>query len=221
MTTAPTQPTTITLPVPTSFAVDPARLVAWLEGRGWIPCDEPGYLSKRGEDPIWIPLDACEAVLCEAVKRAASAEGLRPCALAALLAHTADGPAPQWAHARADTRAPVLALLDSEAENHRDWAKEERAAGRTENALHEDGRALGLEAAAAVLRAPSSPTANALAAWRALPESVRAKVLDVLAIEAGKARTCVPPDEETCASWREQARGLDALAAVGRAAARE
>ena len=143
----------ITLPVPTSFAVEPARLVAWLEGRGWIPCDEPGYLSKRGEDPIWIPLDACEAVLCEAVKRAASAEGLRPCALAALLAPPVEGPALQWAHARADTRADAIGAILDVACQHRRQAEQLRDLdSEEERALEAEGRAMGLEAAAAVLR---------------------------------------------------------------------
>lgn len=142
---------TITLAVPTPFAIDPARLVAWLGERGWIECDEPGYLSKRGQDPIWIPLDAGTADLREAIKNAADAEGLRPCKLAALLAPPVEGPALQWAHASPAVRAPVLALLDREAVEQRRAATQRRSAGYAEWALEAEGRALGLEAAAAVL----------------------------------------------------------------------
>ena len=67
-------------------------------------------------------------------------------------APTSDGPALQWAHASADTRAPVLALLDSEAADSRHNAAVARAEGKTAEALAEDGRAMAHEAAAAVLR---------------------------------------------------------------------
>ena len=68
-------------------------------------------------------------------------------------APTSDGPALQWAHASADTRAPVLALLDSEAADSRHNAAVAREEGKTSEALAEEGRAMAHEAAAAVLRA--------------------------------------------------------------------
>lgn len=68
-------------------------------------------------------------------------------------APTSDGPALQWAHASADTRAPVLALLDSEAADSRHNAAVAREEGKTAEALAEEGRAMAHEAAAAVLRA--------------------------------------------------------------------
>ena len=63
-----------------------------------------------------------------------------------------EGPALQWAHASADTRAPVLALLDSEAADSRHNAAVAREEGKTAEALAEEGRAMAHEAAAAVLR---------------------------------------------------------------------
>ena len=67
-------------------------------------------------------------------------------------APTSDGPALQWAHASADTRAPVLALLDSEARWERSDAARCRNNDEPELALAADGRAMAHEAAAAVLR---------------------------------------------------------------------
>jgi len=151
MTTAPTT-TTITLAVPTPFAVDPARLVAWLAARGWTECAEPGYLSKRGEDPIWLPLDVGTADIREAVERAANAEGLRPCKLAALIAPPVEGPALQWAHMAAAAQASTVADIDGYAQSLRGSVERYRKEGDHAAALACEGRALGLEAAAAVLR---------------------------------------------------------------------
>ena len=77
---------------------------------------------------------------------------MEPATLAALLTAPAAGPALQWAHASADTRAPVLALLDGPAVEHRCFAVLARAMGDIENALAHDGKAMAHEAAAAVLR---------------------------------------------------------------------
>jgi hypothetical protein len=145
-------PVTITLAVPTPFAIDPARLVAWLGSHGWIECAEPGYLSKRGQDPIWIPLDAGQTDLREAIVCAADAEGLRPCALAALLAPPVEGPALQWAHASTAVREDTIATILDAAKSKRADASEEREGGQIKVALAFEAQAMGLEAAAAVLR---------------------------------------------------------------------
>lgn len=63
-----------------------------------------------------------------------------------------EGPALQWAHASAAVRAPVLALLDGPAADQRRLAAALRGGGYAEAALEAEGRAMGLEAAAAVLR---------------------------------------------------------------------
>jgi hypothetical protein len=73
-------------------------------------------------------------------------------ALAALIAPPTDGPALQWAHANADTRAPVLALLDEHARGERSAATLARMSDDIESAQAHKNRALELEAAAAVLR---------------------------------------------------------------------
>lgn len=162
MTTAPTQAVTITLPgPPVAYAVEPARLVAWLVGRGWAldPAfrDEDGVYYTRGVNTVWLPDVSADAdyprVLARAIQTFANLDAIEPAAIAALLAAPPEGPALQWAHASADTRAPVLALLDSEAADSRHNAAVARAEGKTAEALAEEGRAMAHEAAAAVLRA--------------------------------------------------------------------
>jgi hypothetical protein len=62
-------------------------------------------------------------------------------ALAALIAPPTDGPALQWAHANADTRAPVLALLDEHARGERSAATLARMSDDIESAqAHEAAR---------------------------------------------------------------------------------
>ena len=72
--------------------------------------------------------------------------------IAAQLSTPPEGPALQWAHASADTRAPVLALLDREARWERSDATRCRNNDEPELALAAEGRAMAHEAAAAVLR---------------------------------------------------------------------
>ena len=62
------------------------------------------------------------------------------------------GPALQWAHASAPSRARPIALLDKEALELRADAQSERDDGRTIEALRFEGEAMEMEAAAAVLR---------------------------------------------------------------------
>ena len=148
---------TITLPgPPVAYAVEPARLVAWLLSRRWRECasHDPGFRSFEREGAItslrtgpWSPGYALSLV-----GRHADDADIEARDLAALLAPPPEGPALQWAHASADTRAPVLALLDSEAADSRHNAAVARAEGKTAEALAEEGRAMAHEAAAAVLR---------------------------------------------------------------------
>lgn len=151
--------TTITLAVPTPFAVDPARLVAWLLSHDWIDADTghpTWHTYEKGDRAVSLPRESRFAdyarVLGYAVGDVADIEQMEPAALAALLAPPVEGPALQWAHASADTRAPVLALLDREARWERSDATRCRNNDEPELALAAEGRALGLEAAAAVLR---------------------------------------------------------------------
>jgi hypothetical protein len=148
---------TITLPgPPVAYAVEPARLVAWLLSHRWRECasHDPGFRSFEREGAIrslwageWTPAYA-ELI----VGGLATAEGIESHTLAALLSTPAEGPALQWAHASADTRAPVLALLDAHARDERAAATLARMADDIESAQAHEGRAMGLEAAAAVLR---------------------------------------------------------------------
>jgi len=160
MTTTPTQAITITLPgPPVAYAVEPARLVAWLVGRGWTldPAfrDEDGVYYTRSVNTVWLPDVSVDAdyprVLARAIQTFANLDAIEPHALAAQLGP--EGPALQWAHASADTRAPVLATLDGNARRERAVAVERRADGHSIAALAAEGRALAFEAAAAVLRA--------------------------------------------------------------------
>lgn len=157
-----TTTTTITLAVPTPFAVEPARLVAWLAGRGYSTDESKGAglwsLYTRGEHSVPVPLrpEYSDYPRCirDAVVAAARCEEMAPAALAALLAPPVEGPALQWAHMAAPAQARILALLDGPAKEHRDnaaWARA-KGIGFAETAMREDGLAMEYEAAAAVLR---------------------------------------------------------------------
>ncbi len=147
----------ITLPgPPVAYAVEPARLVVWLLSRRWIECasHDPGFRSFERDGAIrslwageWTPAYA-ELI----VGGLATAEGIESHTLAAQLGPTAEGPALQWAHASADTQASALADIDALAQQYRRAAERSRSHGRTADALSREGRAMGLEAAAAVLR---------------------------------------------------------------------
>ncbi len=152
---------TITLPgPPVAYAVEPARLVAWLGSHGWehdpIFGDASGQWYTRGCHTVWLP--TCDVGpsyprdLARSVQTFANLERVEPATLAALLTAPAAGPALQWAHASADTRAPVLALLDREARWERSDATRCRNNDEPELALAAEGRAMAHEAAAAVLR---------------------------------------------------------------------
>lgn len=158
-----TTPIHITLPgPPVTYAVEPARLVAWLVGRGYALTtshpNEPAWLAYQNEHRTGVLLpnpsewEAGEyaVALAESVGEAAETAGMAARDLAAQLGP--EGPALQWAHANADTRAPVLALLDGHARSERRVAAGWRADGQPTAALAAEGRAMGLEAAAAVLR---------------------------------------------------------------------
>ena len=158
-----TKPVTITLAIPTHFAIDPARLVAWLREKGYTndTADDSSLWANytRDDRTVSVPLHSeysdYARCLCSAVIGAARREGLEPAALAALLAPPVEGPALQWQHASAGTRAPVLALLDRESRFERSDATRCRNNCEPELALAAEGRALGLEAAAAWLRGPA------------------------------------------------------------------
>ena len=165
MTTAPTAATTIALPgPPVAYAVEPARLVAWLVGRGYALApsrpDEPTWLAYMNQERRVLALpnpseweaDEYAIALAESVGEAAEIAGIGARDLAALLSTPAEGPALQWAHASADTRATVLALLDATARDERGAATLARMADDIESAQAHDGRAMAHEAAAAVLR---------------------------------------------------------------------
>ena len=152
--------TTITLPgPPVAYAVEPARLVAWLVGRGWTldPAfrDEDGVYYTRSVNTVWLPDVSADAdyprVLARAIQTFANLDAIEPHALAAQLGP--EGPALQWAHASAPSRARPIALLDKEALELRADAQSERDDGRTIEALRFEGEAMEMEAAAAVLRA--------------------------------------------------------------------
>lgn len=153
----PNQAVTITLPgPPVAYAVEPARLVAWLVGLGWRECAsrDPGFCSFEQDGEIvsleiepWDP-DYARAVIVTWAHRAC----LTPHALAALLATPPDGPAFQWAHMSDAARTAALDDIEGMATILREGAGRQRTFGRTEAALAAEGRAMGLEAAAAVLR---------------------------------------------------------------------
>ena len=160
MMTTPPAPVTITLAVPTPFAVDPARLVAWLTDKGYSadPAKDSGLWLHYARDgrAVAVPLrpeySDYPRCLRDAVRDAALAEGLDPAALAVLLAPPVEGPALQWAHMAEPAKARILALLDGPATEHRCFATLARSLGDADKALHHEGRALEYEAAAAVLR---------------------------------------------------------------------
>ena len=170
MMTTPPAPVTITLAVPTPFAVDTARLVAWLEGRGYSECTEswcsprrltfakprpaePGrrYVIELPRDGVGSPMDHRDYLL-DAIADAAEIEGLTPAALAALLAPPVEGPALQWAMMSERARSEVIARIADLAATDRKSVAILRADGCADQALEAEGDALGLEAAAAVLR---------------------------------------------------------------------
>ncbi len=151
---------TITLPVPTPFAIDPARLTAWLAGQGWSPCErlssDRWIVYERRSSAVRIPRNpqtgSWNLDMSDSVTSIAAEHHMAPHTLAALIGPPAPGPALQWAHMADTARAPVLALLDGRAAEHRAGAVIARLRGDGESALAHEGRAMGLEAAAAVLR---------------------------------------------------------------------
>lgn len=165
--------TTITLAVPAPFAIDPARLVAWLVSKGYSASFTGGgdlwAYYRRGSRFVAIPLDSGYAdyprCVRDAVRDAAEAEGIEPPALAALLAPPAPGPALQWEHASSAMRADALAAIEDTARVFRIGAAHQREKGDAERALAAEGRALGLEAAAAWLRGgrAAGPTVSRVA----------------------------------------------------------
>jgi hypothetical protein len=159
--TTPNHPVTITIAVPTPFAVDPARLVAWLEGRGWIECAPSSTNScyrefAKDDDRVIVPRhpEWCDYAreMAESIKELAIHAGMAPHALAALLAPPVEGPALQWAMMSERARAEVIARIADLASTDRKSVAILRADGCADQALEAEGDALGLEAAAAVLR---------------------------------------------------------------------
>ena len=154
---------TITLPgPPVAYAVEPARLVAWLVGRGYALTtrrpDEPTWLVYQNQERRFVLLpnpsewEAGEyaVALAESVGEAAETAGMAARDLAAQLGP--EGPALQWAHASADTRRQAIDDIAGFAVSLRGSAERSRSHGRPADALAHEGRAMGLEAAAAVLR---------------------------------------------------------------------
>lgn len=147
---------TITIPVPTAYTVDQARLVAWLGSHGWVPYRdnyEGWYVFDKGKHvAAFSGRDEPRLIqyLREAVMVAAEAEGIEPHALAAQLGP--EGPALQWAHMSDSARARPLAALDGAARAQRQCAIVARTFDDPEAALSHEGQALEHEAAAAVLR---------------------------------------------------------------------
>ena len=153
-----TQAVTITLPgPPVAYAVEPAAVVAHLLARGWReqPEAHPAFrLFASGRHMIAVPIAGGDMAdrMTGMLYQLADLEERPATVIAAQLSTPPEGPALQWAHASADTRAPVLALLDSEAADSRHNAAVAREEGKTAEALAEEGRAMAHEAAAAVLR---------------------------------------------------------------------
>ena len=160
---------TITLPVPpVAFAVEPARLVAWLVGRGYALApsrhDKPTWLTYMNQERRVLVLpnpsewEAGEytVALAESVGEAAEIAGIEARDLAAQLGPTVEGPALQWEHmsptARAATTAAIAALAHASRVDAATW----RAVGNVESALAAEGRAMGLEAAVAALGGAAS-----------------------------------------------------------------
>lgn len=194
--TTPTAPIYITLAVPTPFAVDPARLVAWLEGRGYRtdPSDDSSLWANytRDDRTVSIPLHQdysdYSRCLCSAVIGAARREGLEPAALAALLAPPVEGPALQWAMMSERARSEVIARIADLAATDRKSVAILRADGCADQALEAEGDALGLEAAAAVLRSPAAPPPDLSALRGELLRSGQVEALDALDRLSGAGR---------------------------------
>lgn len=94
------------------------------------------------------------ATLSEAVATVARIENRHPLDVLADLLPPTPGPALQWAHMSEAARAAALAYIDDTAHVFRTGAAHQRTQGDAERALVAEGRAMGLEAAAAALRAP-------------------------------------------------------------------
>ena len=156
-------PVTITLAVPTPFAVDPARLVAWLAAHHWTvvhgdehckmwmrtaPSGMSGHICLFNDlsHPHW------REGMASTVTIVARTEGLEPHDLAALIAPPVEGPALQWAMMSERARSEVIARIADLAATDRKSVAILRADGCADQALEAEGDALGLEAAAAVLR---------------------------------------------------------------------
>jgi len=145
--------TTITLAVPTPFAIDPARLVAWLGERGYTLCSshDPDFRTYQRRGSL-ISIADDGSTIGRVVEIMAREEGMAPAALAALLAPPVEGPALQWAHASTAVREDTIATILDAAKSKRADASEEREGGQIKVALAFEAQAMGLEAAAAVLR---------------------------------------------------------------------
>ena len=149
---------TITLPgPPVAYAVEPAAVVAHLFTRGWReqPEAHPAFrLFASGRHMIAVPIAGGDMAdrMTGMLYQLADLEERPATVIAAELSKREEGPALQWAHASADTRAPVLALLDREARWERSDATRCRNNDEPELALAAEGRAMAHEAAAAVLR---------------------------------------------------------------------
>ena len=162
--------TTITLPgPPVAYAVEPARLVAWLLSRRWRECasHDPGFRSFEREGAIrslwageWTPAYA-ELI----VGGLATAEGIEPHALAALLATPTDGPALQWARLPSAVRADALTWLAREASDAAVISARLRSAGEVERANKGEQRANALRELARLAVASMSAAPSAAVAY--------------------------------------------------------
>jgi len=187
---------TITLAVPTPFAVDTARLVAWLGARGYRTDESKGAglwsLYTRGERSVSVPLrpEYSDYPRCirDAVVVAARCEEIEPAALAALIAPPVEGPALQWAMMSERARAEVIARIADLASTDRQSVAILRADGCADQALEAEGDALGLEAAAAVLRSPAAPPPDLSALRGELLRSGQVEALDALDRLSGAGR---------------------------------
>lgn len=155
---------TITLPGRAVTAtLDPSALPRYLLARGWSagPIDEGDRVwvtYERGDgilivpNPSEWPAEEIAWAIAENIEEIATIEQRHPLDVLADLLPSTDGPALQWEHMSTTARASTLDAIAALARVSRVDAATWRAVGNTESALAAEGRAMGLEAAVAVLR---------------------------------------------------------------------
>ena len=151
---------TITLPGRAVTAtLAPSALPRYLLARGWsefVLARQRGIrVFSKGQQGVAVADASHEDAFdrnAAAIVHIAALEDRRPLDVLADLLPSTDGPALQWEHMSTTARVSTLDAIATLARVSRVDAAARRAVGNTESALAADGRAMGMEAAAAMLR---------------------------------------------------------------------